>query len=125
IALPSGAPSELIINAPALVPVGANDIEPAQAHDPLPLFFPGASQSDVRAAARHIRRNGHRPDGPRFGNYSGLGLIVFCIEYLTLHASLSQPVRQQLRFLHAARADQNRAPLFMRPANLPDERLML
>src|SRR5215475_2530191 len=88
VALAAGAPSELVVNAPALVPVGSDDVKPAEFDYAFPFFFPGPAQPDVRAPAGHVGRDSHGADGAGLGD--DLGLVVLRVERATGDFSLAQ-----------------------------------
>jgi hypothetical protein len=54
VALAAGAAAQLVVDAAALVALGAQDVQAAQFGDPL-------AQHDVGAAAGHVGGDGHRP----------------------------------------------------------------
>src|SRR5262245_34966133 len=90
IALTARASPELVVYAPALVPVGSDDIKAAEGDHALPLFFPGPAQADVRAPARHICRDCHRADGAGLGDDFRFGLVILRIEDATDDPGLAQ-----------------------------------
>ena len=65
IALTPGAAPELKVDAPALVPVRADDIEAAERRDRVAVRSVCAAEPDVGASAGHVRGDGDRPDRAR------------------------------------------------------------
>src|SRR5262245_4160706 len=122
IALAARAPSELVVYAPALVPVRSDDVKTAQGDYSFTLPFSGPAKTNVRAPARHVGRDGHRADGAGLGDDLGLGLVVLRIEDATDDSDLAQLARQCLGLFDAARPDQNRTPRHVRAFDLGDER---
>src|SRR5262247_835966 len=122
IALAARTPSELVVYAPALVPVRSDDVETAQGDYAFTLLFSSPAKTNVRAPARHVSRDGHRADGAGLGDDLGLSLVVLRIEDATDDSDLAQLARQCLGLFDAARADQNGAPGNVRAFDLGDER---
>src|SRR5262249_49811931 len=116
------APSELVVYPTALVPFGSDDVKPAENDYAFPLFFPGSAQTDVRAPAGHVGRDGHRADGARFGDDLRLRLVVLRVERATSDPGPAQLTGERLGFYNAAGTDQNGTPRCVCAADLGDER---
>ncbi len=108
VALPPGAPAQLVVDAPALVPVRAEHIEAAQRRQPAAKRRVASAEDDVGAAAGHVGgdRDGARHAGP--GDNHGLTGIVAGVEHAALDAPVPQRPEQRLRLRDARRADQHR-----------------
>src|SRR5262245_46895335 len=122
IALAARAPSELVVYSTALVPVGSDDVKTAENDYAFPLFFPGPAQTDVRASAGHVGRDGDRSDGACPGDDLGLSLVVLRVERSACDSGLAQLKGERLGFFNACGADQNGTPRCVRAADLGDER---
>src|SRR5262245_25316632 len=122
IALAPRATSELVVYAPALVPVRSDDVKTAQGDYALTILFSGPAKTNVRAPARHVGRDGHCADGAGLGDDLGLDLVVLRIEDATDDSDLAQLARQFLGLFDAARPDQNGTPRYVRAFDLGDER---
>ena len=69
IALTAGAAAQLVIDAPAVVTIRADDVQPAELGDASP-------EPDVHAAARHVRRDRHGAPLAGARDDRRLGLLV-------------------------------------------------
>ena len=54
--------AKLVIDAQALVKVRCDDVEATECNDCLSLALVRATEADVRASARHVRRDRHGPE---------------------------------------------------------------
>src|SRR5438132_10599716 len=75
--LPAGAAAELVVDAAALVPFGADDVQPTYAGDPRP-------EHDVAAAARHVGGDRDRAGLPGFGDDGRLPLVLLGVQHVVL-----------------------------------------
>src|SRR5579864_7100334 len=118
IALPAGAPAELVVDATALVPLGADDVKAAH------LGY-ARSEHDVCAAAGHV--GGDRdPFGlPCLSHNGRLPLVLLGVEHVVLHTSTLEHLGQAFRFFDRYRADQDWAAELVHLDNLVDHRLEL
>ena len=109
VALTRATSAQLPVDTPRFVALGADDVEPAGA------LHPGA-EFDVRAAARHVGRNGHgaRLAGP--GHNLGFLEVEFRVEDIVRDFFPFEHAAEQFGRLDAGRANQNRllpgVPLF-------------
>ena len=154
IALPAGAAAQLPVDAAGLVPLGADDDQPAgwilvaaQRFDlrlrqvgllqhlaerrefrldaaHLTLLDAGA-QLDVGAPAGHVRRDRDRAGAPCLGHDLRLALVQLGIQDLVLETPALQHTRQRLRHLHAHRAHQNGEPALILADDLVDDGVVL
>src|SRR5581483_9654086 len=106
IALTAGAAAQLVVDAPRLVALGAEDVEAAEpAHRVVDL--------DVDAAARHVRRDRHRADLAGVLDDLGLARVLLRVQHVVLHALARQELRQILGRLDGDRADEHRLALLV------------
>src|SRR5579871_3304489 len=154
VALTSGTPAQLVVDAPRLVPLGAQDMQAAGLQHLLALgqalravLFDGgaellvvgvaragfgrghelgiAAEHDVGAAARHVGRDGHRAEAPGLGDDLGLALVVLGIEHGMPDAGLLELIGHALGFLDRYRADQHRLPALVAVLDFLDNRVEL
>ena len=92
IALPAGASAQLSIDPAALVPVGADHVQAAELGD-------AGAETDIDAAAGHVRRNGDRVRLAGARHDGCLGLFVARVEHFVRH--VVQPRAQPLRLFDA------------------------
>ena len=71
ITLSTGSPSKLVIDAPALVPVGADDVEASESDHRVALTLGRATQPDVGASSGHVGGNRDGAQLPGFGDNRG------------------------------------------------------
>ena len=150
IALAAGAAAQLVVDAPALVALGADDEQAAGVHTrwrsastsariacclrAVAVFLRQllsdahvgiAAELDVGAAAGHVGGDGHRAHPPGLGDDVRLLLVVAGVEDLVRHALGLEQVREVLGLLDRDRADQDRLGLGVRGLDLLDDRVVL
>ncbi len=108
IALAPGAAAELIVDAPALVTVGAEDVKTAEGHYLVAATLARAAETDVRAAPGHVGRDGHRSGSSGLGHDLRLLGVVPGVEHPAADSGREEVRGQPLRLLDAHRADQDR-----------------
>ncbi len=106
IALTAGTAAQLVVNSSGLVPFCADDLQAAR-------FLCRLVQLDVRAAACHVRCNGHRAVLTGLGNNLCLQLVILRIEDVVRNAFLAQHPGYQLRGLNGNGAHEDRLALFV------------
>ena len=116
VALPAGAPAELIVDARALVAVGADDVEPAERHHRVALRLVVAAELDVGAAARHVGRDGDGAERARLGDDRRFPLVLLGVEHLVRNRGGGELRREAFRVGHARGADQDRTAALVRGA---------
>ena len=117
IALPRTTSAQLPVDAARLVALGADDVEPAGT-------LHARTKFDVRAAARHVGRNGHRARLPGPGNNLGFLQVEFCVEHIVRDFFPLEHAAEQFGRLDAGRADQNRLLLGVPLFDLLDHRIV-
>jgi hypothetical protein len=152
VALPAGAAAELVVDAPALVPLRADDEQAAglahhraaRLHLGLVAgegFFVGrslvgagllprqhldvAAELDIRAAAGHVGGDGHGAGAAGLGDDHRLLLVVAGVQHVVRDAALLQQGRDQLRLLDGGGADQQGLAAAARLLDQRDHRLVL
>ena len=138
VALAAGAAAQLVVDAPRLVPLGAEHVEASQPLDLLvlghpvgalgresplvilprrlgPRRAPGAelrvaSELDVGAAAGHVGRDGDGALGAGLGDDHRLARVVLGVQDLVADAARCEHPRQALRLLDRDRAHEDRLP---------------
>ena len=118
IALTARAAAQLIVDAPRLVALRADDVQAAVARD-------AVAELDVGAAAGHV--GGDRHLGVLAGILDDLGflLVILRVEHVALDAFAPQHRGEQLALLDRARADEHRPALLMLGDDLVDDRFEL
>ena len=101
VALASRAAAQLVVDAPALVALGAHDVEAAGLGDAL-------AQLDVDATAGHVRRDRDRARLAGAEDDLGLPGVVLGVEDVVGHAASGEHPREHLGDLDRDRADQDR-----------------
>ncbi|MBA7482743.1 hypothetical protein ES707_18237 [subsurface metagenome] len=117
---------ELVINSPCLMALGAGDMKPAKLDYFIVFLLPFlevfiiriTSQYNINASSRHIGGNGYCSDLPRLGDDACLLLVVLGIKNLVGDTLPLEQVAEVFRFLNGHRANQHRAPLFVKLLNL-------
>ena len=107
VALARAAAAQLPVDAPRLVALGADDVEPAEFADALAEF-------DVGAAARHVRRDRDRAALAGARDDVGLLLVELRVEHGVNHAGAPQ-MGQHLRGLDAHSAHEHGLPRLLAP----------
>jgi hypothetical protein len=102
--LAAGAAPQLVVDAARLVPLGAQNVQPAQIDHPL-------AQNDVGAAAGHVGGDGHRPPLAGPGDDLGLLFVVLGVEHLVRDAPGLELLAQLLGDVDVDRAHQDGLPL--------------
>ncbi len=153
VALATGAAAQLVVDAAALVPLGAEDEEAAELEHLLPLLFAllleprvqlgeflgllvgievglghhlgVAAEDDVGAAARHVGRDRDRVLATGLGDDEGLALVVLGVEDRVRDVGAIEQLVDDLRLLDARGADQDRLAALVALADLLDDRLEL
>ncbi len=142
VALAARAAAQLIVDAPALVALGAEYVEPAELEHALllrldfgtDLFRLGvifgragdevrklvehpeievAAELDVGAAPGHVGRDRHRADAPGLGDDMRLLLVKAGVEHRMLDPLLLEEFGQHLRLFDRHGADQHRLAEFL------------
>ena len=102
VALAAGAAAELVVDAPRLVPLGAEHVEAAQVDDAL-------AELDVDAAAGHVRRDRDRADLAGVLDDLRLARVLLRVQDVVRDPGAGQTLRQMLGGLDRDRADEDRA----------------
>src|SRR6266571_4488637 len=118
VSLAAGAPAQLVVDAPALVALGADDVQAPHVRHAL-------TEDDVGAAAGHVGGDGHAPGLARLGDDRGLALVLLGVEHVVLETAAFEHLRQPLRLLHRHGADENRPALVVHLHDLVDHGLEL
>jgi hypothetical protein len=128
IALAPGATAQLVVDAPGLVPLGADDVQAAGLDDArmallpigldaLPLGLVGgvlefgiqvAAEHDVGTAAGHVGGDGHGAGLAGAGDDAGLALVLLGVQHLVRDLLAVEQLRHQLRGLDGGGAHQRR-----------------
>src|SRR5215831_2418441 len=95
-----GAAAQLAVDAPRLVALGAQDVEPAQARHV-------GAELDVGAAPGHVGRDRHHAALARLGHDLGFALFLCCVEHRVLDALALEHVGEQLAHLDVHRAHEH------------------
>ena len=171
VALAAGATAKLVVDAAALVALGADDVEPAHLRDLAALFLhlllaldfvnrrgpdivgnletgrveraavcvlgllqasPGeglrvAAENDVRAAASHVRADGHgaEPTGLRHDLGFARNVLRLRVQEFVLDAAAAQHARELLALGHVRGADEDGPAALVRLLDLADHRVPL
>src|SRR4051794_15128630 len=152
--LATGAAAELVVDAPRLVPLGAQDVQAAEVEHLLALAGAGlliarqrllvrlglglriglgagqplgvAAEHDVGAAAGHVGGDGDRPLAAGLGHDRSLALVVLGVEHHVRHPRRAvEQLGEHLALLDRHRAHQHRLPPLLRLADLLDHRVPL
>src|SRR5664279_2686471 len=150
VALAAGAAAELVVDPAGFVAFRADDVEAAELDDllvrlgrvflklggdPLDLFgalvlrlllrevLRVAAEEDVRAAARHVRRDRHGGDLAGLRDDRGLLLVVLRVQDDVRNLFLLEHGREKLGLLDRDRADENGLALLALLGDLLDDRL--
>ena len=91
----AGAAPQLVVDPPALVAVGADDVEAAERRHLVAPRLVLAPQPDVGAAPGHVGRDRHGPRRARLGDDRGLGFVVLRVEHAADDARRAEPVTAQ------------------------------
>ena len=132
IALPPGTAAELVVDAPGLVALGADDVQPAGGDYRLVALAPRrprhldlllagaalrqsvelrsevAAEHDVRPAPGHVGGDGHRARPPGLRDDRRLARVLLRVQHLVRDPGLAQQTREQLRGLDRRGAHQHR-----------------
>ena len=103
VALAARAAAELVVDAPRLVALGAEHVEPAD----LEHAF---AELDVDAAAGHVRRDRDRAELARVLDDLGLARVLLRVQHVVRDALARQQLREVLGRLDGDRADEHRLP---------------
>ena len=123
VALPAGAPAQLVVERGGPVPAGADDVEPAELDDLVPRrpSRPPRRMSVPRPG--HLRRDGDRAAGAGLGDDRRFLGVVLGVQHDAAQAGGGEPVGQPLRLGHVERADQDRPPGLVHLGDLGDDRV--
>ena len=131
--LAAGAATQLVVDAPAFVPLGADDMQAAGVQhllvvrlplgadglhlllagglQPGDLRFPIAAQDDVGAPPGHVGGDGHRAGPPGLGDDFRLPLVHLGVQHAVLDFPLLEKRRELFGSFNGCRAHQHgRAP---------------
>ncbi|KGE03265.1 hypothetical protein HRUBRA_02213 [Pseudohaliea rubra DSM 19751] len=133
IALAAGPAPELVVDAPGLVALGAEDMQTAGFQNPRLPRLPGraqflllrlvdvagsgelrievATKDNIGAAARHVGGDGDHPGAAGLGDNLRLLLVVLGVEHLVLDLRLAEALRQLLGVLDRRGTDEDRRVL--------------
>ena len=150
ISLAPGTAAQLVVDAPALMALGAHDVQPAGgldfvvAHLPVGLQALAAggvyfalrfqfgeldvqrtAQHDVGTAAGHVGGDGDRARTPGLGNDGRFALMLLRVEHFVRYASGGEFIAQQFRHLDRGGADQHRLAAFHAFLDFLDHRAVL
>ena len=103
VALTPGTPAELVVDAPRLVPLRADDEESAK-------FLDALAELDVRTASRHVRRDRDGTLLPRVCDDLGFFFMEFRVEDDVRDAVFPENVRHLLGLRDGRRADEDGLP---------------
>src|SRR6185312_2965148 len=147
VALAAGPAAKLVVDAPRLVSLGAQDVQAAEGEHLVPLLGAGlgvarerfqvrlrlglrvrlgagepfrvAAEDDVGAAAGHVGGDGDGALAPGLGHDRRLALVVLGVEHDVRHLGRTvEELRQHLALLDRHRAHQHRLPLGLALAQL-------
>jgi hypothetical protein len=93
VALAPGTAAQLVVYAPGLVALRADNLQPAE-------FFHAVFQLDVGAAAGHVGGDRHRVQLPGFGNDLGFPRVVLGVQDFRHNALFAQHQRQNLGLVY-------------------------
>src|SRR6266581_233319 len=140
VALPARTAAQLVVDAPGLVPLGADDVQPSGgddlvvpdlpllaqvddaalflrrveilhiAHD-VDLLLDVSAQHDVGASAGHVGRDGDHLRAPGLRDDLGLARVLLRVQDLVRELVLLQHPGKQLRVLYRGRADHDFEPV--------------
>ena len=150
VALAAGAAAQLVVDAPALVPLGADDEQAAGRQHHLPVggdlgadagagrprsagsfsswrdaHVDVAAELDVGAAAGHVGGDGDGAAAAGLGDDLRFLLVVAGVQHLVRDLVLLQQVGQQLRLLDRDGADQHRLAALAAFLDQLDDRVVL
>jgi hypothetical protein len=147
VALTAGTAAQLVVDAPRLVALGADDVQAAGLDhfvvallpflartaasglvsriDLMQLGFEVAAEHDVRAAAGHVGRDGHRAGAARLRDDVRFALVLLGVQHLVRDLLLLQQLRQELGGLDRGRADQRRLPALHAVVDVLEDRIEL
>src|SRR6267142_5977712 len=133
VALPARTPAQLVVDAPGLVPLGADDVQAARGDDLVVQALPFATQrrdatlllrvanvlffaqqihllldiapeDDVGSAARHVGRDGDHLGASCLGDDLRFARVLFRVQHLVRQLVLLQHAGDQLGILDGGRA---------------------
>ncbi len=112
------AAAQLVVDAPRLVALGAEDVQAAElAH--------AVAELDVDAAAGHVRRDRDGADLAGVLDDLGLALVLLGVQHVVRDAAPLEQARQVLGDLDRDRADEHRLALLVALGDVVDDRLEL
>ena len=116
-----------MVDPPGLVPLGPDDVQPAQAADPLGVFGVRrvAPQDDVDAPPGHVGRDRDGAGAARLGDDLRLFLVVLGVQHLVGNPATAEEGGQPLALLDRPGPDQDRPPLLVPLLELIDHGLDL
>src|SRR5450756_887501 len=114
VSLPAGTAAQLVVDAPALVALGAEHVEAAGLDDAL-------AELDVDAAAGHVGRDRERAFLAGVLDDLGLALVLLGVQHVVLHAVPHEETREHLADLHRDRADEHRLTLLVARDEVVDD----
>ncbi len=114
VSLPAGTAAQLVVDAPALVALGAEHIQAAGIDDAL-------AELDVDAAAGHVGRDRERALLAGVLDDLGLALVLLGVQHVVLHAVPLEETREHLADLHRDRADEHRLTLLVARDEVVDD----
>ncbi len=118
VALTSGPATQLVVNAPRLVSLRADDVQAAALRN-------AVTEDDVRTAAGHVCSDRYRARLARLGYDGGFFLVVACVEHLVFDAAALQYLAEALALLNGGGADEDWAPGSVQILDLVRDRLVL
>src|SRR5882672_4235395 len=118
VALPPRPTAQLVVDAPALVTLGADDVKPAHVRHT-------RAEHDVRASTGHVRCNRDGAGLASLGDDAGLALVLLCVEDVVLDAAFFEHARQPLGLLHRDRAHEHGPLRLVHLDDLIDDRVEL
>src|SRR5919204_952162 len=101
VTLAAGTTAELVVDAPALVALGADDVQAAR-------FLHAGAEHDVGASTGHVGGDGDGLGLSGLGDDGGLALVLLGVEEVVLQAPPFEHLRKALRLLDRHGADQHR-----------------
>src|SRR5712691_8660107 len=118
VALAARASAQLVVDAPALVPLGADDMQPADTRH-------SGSKDDVGTAAGHVGGDGDCGRLACLGHDLRLTFVLLGVEHVVLDSAPLEHSGEPLRLLDRHRADQHGPFLLVHLDDLFDDRLEL
>ena len=118
ISLTAGTTAQLVVDAAALVALGADDVQPADVSD-------ARAEHDVGAASCHVGGNRDRRGLTRLRDDRRLTFVLFGVEHVVLDATSFEHLRKPFRLFDRHRAHEHRPVQLVHLHDLVDHSLEL